>query len=144
MRLARWNPVRELAAMEIDRLNRMFGEGLTQSGAWVPAIDVYETEQNELVVKVELPEMKPEDIQVTVENQVLMLRGQRSFRADVPQDRIHRLERSYGAFTRTFTLPPTVDASQVQAGYREGVLTLTLPPRAEARPRRIPVGGEAV
>jgi HSP20 family protein len=144
MTVVRWNPVRELAAMEIDRLNRMFGEGLTQSGTWVPAVDVYETEQNEFVMKVELPEMKPEDIQVSVENNVLTLRGERRFRPDVPKDGIHRLERSYGRFIRTFTLPPAIDPSQAQASYRDGMLTLTLPPRLEARPRRIPVAGEVV
>jgi HSP20 family protein len=144
MTLTRWNPVRDLAAVEIDRLNRMFeafsGEPLG-SGAWVPAIDIYETRDQDVVVKVDLPAMKREDIKVTFENNVLSIEGERKFVSDVSREQYHRLERGSGAFRRSFTLPTTVDAARVEATYQDGVLTVTLPRREETRPRQIQVNG---
>jgi len=143
MTLTRWSPVRDLAAIEIDRLNRMFdaafsGEPLN-GGAWVPATDIYETPDKAVVVKVELPDMKREDIKVTFENNVLTIEGERKFANEVNREQYHRIERGYGAFRRSFTLPATVDAGRVQAGYTDGVLTVTLPRREEARPKQIPI-----
>jgi HSP20 family protein len=145
MTLARWNPARDLAALEIDRLNRMFdavfsGEPLTSS-AWMPAVDIYETPEKDVVVKVEVPEMKREDIKVTFENNVLTIEGERKADAQVRQEQYHRVERRYGAFRRSFTMPASVDGSRVQAGYQDGVLKVTLPQRPEAKPRQIAIEG---
>lgn len=143
MTLTRWSPVRDLAAIEIDRLNQMFeaafaGEPLA-SGAWVPAVDIYETAQKDVVVKVDLPDIKREAIKVTFENDVLSIEGERTLATDVPRGEYHRAERGYGMFRRSFTLPATVDAAKVNAAYQDGVLTVTLPRREETRPRQIQV-----
>lgn len=145
MTLTRWSPVRDLASVEIDRLNRMFdaafgGESLN-GGAWVPPVDIYETAGKDVVVKVELPEMKRDDIKVTFENNVLSIEGERTADATVQRDQYFRVERGYGVFRRSFALPPTVDGSHVQASYQDGVLTVTLPRREETRPRQIQVKG---
>jgi len=142
MALVRWNPVGDLASMEIDRLNRMFSEfyGEGFSRAWVPPVDIYETEQREVVIKAELPEMKREDIDVTFENHVLTLKGQRATSQDVRQDGFQRQERHYGSFSRSFTVPATVDSSRINASYKDGVLTIRLPQREEAKPKQIAVG----
>lgn len=111
----------------------------TSNGRWVPPVDIFETDKQELVLKAELPDMKREDISVVVENQTLTLKGERKVSADVKQDQFHRVERAYGAFSRSFTLPQTVDVSKIAADYKNGVLTITLPVRAESRPRTINV-----
>jgi HSP20 family protein len=143
MTLTRWSPVRDLAAIEIDRLNRMFEAAFTgeplATGAWVPAVDIYETPQKDVVVKVDLPDMKREDIKVTFENDVLSIEGERLHTTEVARSEYHRSERGYGSFRRSFTLPATVDATKVSAGYQDGVLTVTLPRREETRPRQIQV-----
>ena len=145
MKLTRWSPVHDLATLEIDRLNRMFEAAFNSEalsvGAWVPAVDIYETPEQDVVVKVELPEMKRDDIKVTFENNVLSIEGERVFAGDIPQDKVHRAERGYGAFRRSFTLPATVDATRIHAAYQDGVLTVRLPRREEARPRQIQVNG---
>jgi HSP20 family protein len=144
MTLTRWSPVRDLAAMEIERLNRMFesafsGEPLA-GGTWMPPVDIYETPEKDVVVKVDLPDMKREGIKVTFENNVLSIEGDRQLATDIERERFHRIERGYGAFRRSFTLPATVDASRVDASYQDGVLTVKLPRREEARPRAIKIG----
>jgi HSP20 family protein len=108
-------------------------------GTWVPAVDIYETDKNEFVIKAELPEMKREAIAVTVEQQTLTISGERSPGDDVPRDAFRRVERAYGKFSRRFALPRTVDASKVAAEYRDGVLTVRLPMREESKPRTVPV-----
>jgi HSP20 family protein len=113
-------------------------EDLTRS-AWVPAVDIYSNGQHELVLKAELPDMKEEEIDVTVEDNTLTLRGERKLDAEVTEDQFHRIERSYGSFARTFSLPPTVDAGKVNAQYKAGVLTIRLPLREEAKPKQIKV-----
>ena len=142
MALVCWDPARELASMEIDRLHNMFsnlyGEGLSRS--WMPPVDIFENAQHEVVVKAELPDMKREDISVTFENNVLTLKGERKIAEEVANDRFQRLERFYGTFSRSFTLPSTVDASHISATYKDGVLTVRLPQREEAKPRQISVG----
>ena len=142
MALVRWDPIRELATMEVDRLNNMFssfyGEGLSRG--WVPPVDIYETEQHELVIKAELPDVKREDIGVTFENNVLTLKGERKGEQQISRDRFQRVERFQGTFTRSFTLPATVDAGQISATYKDGVLTVRLPQREEAKPKQITVG----
>jgi len=142
MALVRWDPIRELATMEVDRLNNMFssfyGEGLSRG--WVPPVDIYETEQHELVIKAELPDVKREDIGVTFENNVLTLKGERKGEQQISRDRFQRVERFQGTFSRSFTLPATVDAGQISATYKDGVLTVRLPQREEAKPKQITVG----
>lgn len=142
MALVRWDPTRELASMEIDRLNRMFsdlwGEGLGRG--WMPPVDIYESDDHELVLKAELPDMKREDIHVTFEHSVLTLKGERRLSDEVKRDNFQRMERYYGSFTRSFTLPATVDGARITAAYKDGVLTIRLPQREESRPKQITVG----
>jgi HSP20 family protein len=109
------------------------------SGRWVPAVDIYENGKQELVLRAELPGMDREDIQVVFENNTLTLKGERKFDHDVKQEQFHRVERAYGTFSRSFSLPSTVDASKIGAEYKNGVLTVTLPFREEAKPRTINV-----
>ena len=142
--MTRWSPVRELAALEVDRLNRMFdvafaGEPLAH-GAWIPAVDIYETAEKDVVVKMDLPGVKREEIKVSFENQTLVIEGERKITAEAA-DQLHRSERGAGAFRRSFTLPNAVDGSRVDASYQDGVLTIKLPRREEARPRQIQVNG---
>jgi HSP20 family protein len=140
MTLVRWDPVRELASMEVDRLNRMFSDVYgALSRSWVPAVDVYETEAHEFVIKAELPEMKREDIAITFDSGVLTLKGDRKAEFDTSREQYHRLERHHGSFTRSFALPATVDAARIQASYRDGVLTIRVPQREEARPKQIEI-----
>jgi HSP20 family protein len=141
MALVRWEPVDQLANMEIDRLSRMFNEfyGDAVSRAWVPPVDIYETADHEVVLKAELPAMKREDITLTFENGVLTLKGERKFDEEVRRENYHRIERRHGSFSRSFTLPNTVDASRISASYRDGMLTVRLPQRDEAKPKKIAV-----
>ena len=143
MALVRWDPARELASMEVDRLNNMFsnfinGEGFVRS--WTPPVDIYESDTQEVVIKAELPEMKRENISVTFENNILTIKGERTLETEVPRDRFQRFERFYGSFSRSFTLPATVDATHISATYKDGVLTVRLPQRDEAKPKQITIG----
>lgn len=144
MTLVRWNPIRDLAAMEIDRLERMFGgafdrEGFGAAQSWMPAVDVYEDANGEFVLKAELPGLRREDIKLSMEGQTLLLEAERHLDTEVQRDRYHRIERGYGLFRRTFTLPPTVDATRIGAEYQDGLLTVRLPRREETKPRQIEV-----
>jgi HSP20 family protein len=114
------------------------------NGRWVPAVDIFENGKQQLVLKAELPDMKREDIQVVFENNTLTLKGERKFEAAlgdaaIKQEQFHRIERAYGTFSRSFSLPSTVDASKIAAEYKNGVLTITLPFREESKPRTINV-----
>ena len=146
MTLTRWSPLTGLAALEIDSLNRMFeaalnGEPLARTG-WVPPVDIVETAEKDVVVKAELPEMKRDDIKVAFENNVLTIEGERTYnKSDEKTETYHRVERGYGAVRRSFSMPTTVDASRIEADYRDGVLTVKLPRREESRPRQIQVNG---
>ena len=144
MTIVRWNSVRDLAAHQ-ERMSRMLEGfcGLPEEelarGSWVPAVDIYSNGQHELVLKAELPDMKEEEIDLTVEDNTLTLRGERKLDREVTEEQFHRIERSYGPFARTFALPPTVDAGKVSAEYKAGVLTVRLPQREEAKPKQIKV-----
>jgi HSP20 family protein len=144
MPIARFDPYREFATLQ-DRMNRLFGdvylrdEDVSGRGSWTPPVDIYETDAHDLVIKAELPEMSREDIDVTVENNTLTLRGERKLPSAIKEEQFRRIERHYGSFTRSFTLPNTVDASKVSAEYKHGVLTVRLPFREEAKPRTINV-----
>jgi HSP20 family protein len=113
-------------------------ENETVHRRWVPPVDILEDASRNVVIRVEVPEMTREDIRVGVENDTLTLQGERKTAAG-PRDTFYRRERPHGEFRRSFTLPATLDASRIEASYRDGVLTVTIPPRAEARPRQIPV-----
>lgn len=144
MAIVRWEPTRELASMEVDRLNRMFESFYNDafSRTWTPAVDIYETPDHQVVVKVELPDMKREHIGITFENQVLTIRGERKRDESVSREAYQRLERFYGQFSRSFTLPPTIDAGRISATYKDGVLTVAMPQREEAKPKQIEVTAE--
>jgi HSP20 family protein len=114
-------------------------EDLTQRGSWVPPVDIFETAGRDLVIKVELPDVNREDVEVTVEHNTLTLRGEKKLPADVKDEQFRRLERRYGTFSRSFTLPTTVDAAKVSADFKNGVLTVKLPFKEEAKPRTINV-----
>jgi HSP20 family protein len=144
MAIMRHDPFREFATLQ-DRMHRLFGdvylrdEDVSARGNWVPPVDIFENEQRDLVIKAELPDMTREDIEVTVENNTLSLRGTKKLPSEIKEEQFRRIERSYGSFNRSFTLPNTVDASKVSAEYKNGVLTVKLPFREEAKPRTINV-----
>jgi HSP20 family protein len=145
MAIIRWTPFQDLATVQ-DRMNRLFHEfhsrqedDVMTRGAWVPPVDIFESGNKELVIKAELPAMTREEIDVTVENQTLSIRGEKKFNQEVKDEQYHRVERTYGAFSRSFTLPLTVDVTKVAAEYKDGVLTVTLPLREEAKPKHIKV-----
>lgn len=144
MTLVRWSdPIREFAQLQ-DRLNRVFAgggndEGLMTTGTWVPPVDIYQNGDHEVVMKAELPDMTREDIDITVDKATLTIKGEKKLSSEVKEDQFHRIERRYGTFSRSFTLPASVDATKVSADYRNGVLTVRLPLREEAKPRQIKV-----
>ena len=144
MTFVRYDSSRDMAALQ-QGLSRML-EGFyarpqedLNRGAWVPVVDIYSNGQHELVLKAELPDMKEEEIELTVEDNTLTLSGEKKLDTEVTEEHFHRIERSYGSFARTFALPPTVDASKVSAQYKAGVLTVRLPLREEAKPNKITV-----
>ena len=147
MAIVRWSdPLRELAHLQ-DRIHRVFGgaqglpgdESLTTTGAWVPPVDIYQNGDHEMVLKAELPDMTREDIDITIDKSTLVVKGEKKLASEVKEDRFHRIERSYGAFRRSFSLPSSVDSSRIAAEYKNGVLTVRLPLRVEAKPRQIKV-----
>ena len=108
-------------------------------GTWVPLVDIFTNGEHELVLRAELPDMKEEEIELAIEDNTLTLRGEKKLDPEITQEQFHRMERSYGAFARTFALPPTVDAGKVSAEYKAGVLTVRLPMREEAKAKQIKV-----
>ncbi len=124
-----------------NRLNRLFDPFLEEAlplTNWVPACDIYETDKD-IVVKAELPGLKKEEVFVSIENNVLMLRGERKFTDEVKRENFHRVERTYGEFLRSFTLPTFVDTTKILAEFKDGILMVTLPKREEAKPKQIEV-----
>jgi HSP20 family protein len=124
-----------------NRFNRLFEPFLDEAlplTNWVPACDIYETDK-EIIVKAELPGLKKEDVFVSIENNVLMLRGERKFGDEVKRENFHRVERTYGEFVRTFTLPTFIDTTKILAEFKDGLLMVTLPKREEAKPKQIEV-----
>jgi len=141
--LARWEPFRGATSLQ-DHVNRLFNDDFERRGeessltAWAPAVDIYETE-HELVVKADLPEIDPKDLDIRVENNILTIRGERKFEKKVNEDNYLRVERAYGSFVRSFTLANTVNSDAIKADYQNGVLTLNIPKREEAKPKQIKV-----
>jgi HSP20 family protein len=109
------------------------------TGAWAPPVDIYQNADQELVLKAELPDMSPEDIELSINNDTLTIRGEKRFSTEVKEDQYHRIERRYGTFSRSFSLPSSVDPTKISAEHRNGVLTVRLPAREEAKPRQIKV-----
>ena len=154
MAIVRWEPFRELLSTQ-DRFNQLFNQTFSNffgpenrelaSRGWAPAVDIYETGNN-LVIKAELPGIDPKDVDVRVENGTLTISGERKSEKDVKEGNYHRVERSYGSFVRSFNLPPTVSSENVTAEYKDGILTLNLAKREEAKPKtiKIQVGGSEV
>lgn len=125
MTIVRWDPFRDF--------------GFATANAWMPPVDIYQSGDHEVVLKAELPDMSREDIDVNIENFVLTIKGEKKLASDVKDDQFHHVERRYGKFTRSFSLPQTVDAGKVIAEYKNGVLTVRLPLREEAKPRHVKV-----
>src|SRR3954454_20204052 len=148
MSIVRYDPFRDLRTLQ-EEVNRLFtgsmprtfdDEGIAR-GAWNPSVDIYDNKE-QIVLEAELPGMKREDFDLSVENNVITLRGQRQFEKKDDSDNYHRVERAYGSFTRSFTLPNTVSAEGANAEYKNGVLRVSLPKREETKARRIEVRGE--
>ena len=146
----RWNPIREFSVFQ-NQMNRLFEDAMgtwlgesngTGNTNWVPLADIYEND-NDLIAKVELPGVDPKMVDVRVENNVLTIRGERPFDQKVAQENYHRLERSFGTFSRSFALPMTIDADKIHAEYRDGILNLTLPKSERAKPKRIQIAATA-
>jgi HSP20 family protein len=149
MAIIRWEPFRDLVTIQ-DRMNRLFDEafrGKSRAGAdddwalggsWAPAVDVFEQDGN-IVLKAELPGVDPKDVDIRVENNVLSLRGERKFEGEVDRENYHRVERAYGSFARSFTLPSVVNTEKIQAEFKDGLLKVTLPKREEAKPKQIAI-----
>jgi HSP20 family protein len=145
MAIVKWEPFRDLLTTrrEFDRLLReafspLFGETELSTRSWAPPVDIYETD-NDIVLKAELPGVDPKDVEVRVEDNTLYLKGERKQEKEVKEQNYHRVERSYGSFARSFSLPNSIDASKVKAEYKDGLLTLTMPKREEAKPKTIKI-----
>ena len=145
--LSRFEPFRGATTLQ-DQINRLLNEAFDRTSdeanltTWAPAVDIYETE-HELVVKADIPEIKPEELDIRVENNILTIRGERKFEKEVNENNYLRVERSYGSFSRSFSLANTVNAEAIKADYKNGVLTLSIPKREEAKPKQIKVNVES-
>ena len=126
MTIVRWDPFRDFGFT-------------TPSNTWMPPVDIFQTGEHELVLKAELPDMSRDDIDINIENFVLTIKGEKKASTDVKDEQYHHTERRYGAFSRSFSLPTTVDPNRVSAEYKQGVLTVRLPLREDAKPRSIKV-----
>jgi HSP20 family protein len=142
--IVRYQPFQGLSTLH-DQVNRLFNETLFRGQdedsaitTWAPSVDIYET-PNELVVKADLPDVAEKDIDIRVESNLLTIRGERKFEKNVSEDNYLCVERTYGAFSRSFSLPNTVNAEAIHAEYKNGVLTVNLPKREESKPRQVKV-----
>jgi HSP20 family protein len=146
--LDRWEPFRGTPDSQLNRLfNDFFGRASQEQNltTWAPAVDIYEGE-HELVIKADLPDVKPEELDIRVENNILTIRGERKFEKKVDEKDYLRVERAYGSFARSFSLANSVNTEAIKADYKDGVLTLGIPKREEAKPKQIKVnaaGGQA-
>ncbi|OGL41167.1 MAG: molecular chaperone [Candidatus Schekmanbacteria bacterium RIFCSPHIGHO2_02_FULL_38_11] len=147
MAIVRWDPFKDLSAIQ-DRINRLFDESLSRSkffdkegiasGFWSPAVDIYETE-SDIVLKAELPEIDQKDIHINIENNVLTLKGERKLEKETKEENYHRIERSYGSFSRSFNFPNAVEVEKIKAQYKDGVLKINMPKKAEKKTKKIDV-----
>jgi HSP20 family protein len=146
MAISRWYPIREVASLQ-DRVNSIFQDFAGDSQAvstasYTPAVDVFENGEK-VVLKLDIPGVEEKDLDIRVENQSLTVRGERKFESEEKEENFHRIERRYGSFFRSFTLPTTVDTENVNASYNAGVLKLELKKKASAQPRQIKIGAAA-
>jgi HSP20 family protein len=142
--LTRWEPFREFTTLQ-DRMSRLFRDSFSEgreesltTSTFAPPVDVYEDDHN-VTLKIEVPGIDEKDIDVRIENNVLTVHGERKFEKEEKEENYRRVERQYGSFTRSFTLPNTVDAEKVSANYDKGILKVTLVKKAEAKPKQIKV-----
>jgi HSP20 family protein len=150
MAITRWDPFREVVALQ-TRLNSLFrevneGESPLTTASFVPAVDIYEDDKK-VMLKLEVPGIEEKDLDVSVENNTLTVKGERKFETEEKEENFHRIERRYGSFYRAFTLPSTVDTEHVKAAYNAGVLKLELAKKPEAQPKQIKInvgGGQRV
>lgn len=145
MAIIRWDPFRDLVTLR-EKMNRLFEEAYSARGeernlvssSWTPSVDIYETE-NQLVLSVEVPGIKDENIEIKIEDSTLSLRGERKFEKETKEENYHRIERAYGSFYRSFSLPPYIDQDKIEAEHENGVLKITMPKKHEAKPRQVKV-----
>ena len=141
--ITRWDPFQNLSSLQ-EQVNRLFETSFPRRSdnsaltAWAPAVDIFETE-NELVLKADLPDVNEKDLDIRVENNMLTIRGERKFEQEVKEENYLRIERTYGSFSRSFSLPNTVNTEGIKAEYKNGVLTVQLPKRAESKPKQVKV-----
>jgi HSP20 family protein len=146
MALTRWDPFRDLSVLQ-ERMNRIFedtgrgwrGDEPSATTSWSPAVDIYETD-NEIIVKAELPGVEKKDISLNLEKNVLTLKGERKFEKETSHENYHRIERSYGSFSRSFSIPASVDEERIRAEYKDGILNIALPKKEQVKPKQIPIG----
>ena len=146
MAITRWDPFRDFSLLQ-DRMNRLFddaGRGWrpeepSATTTWSPAVDIYETER-EIMVQAELPGVDRKDITLNLENNVLTLKGERRFEKETKQENYHRIERSYGGFSRAFSIPAIVDDEKIRADYKDGILKIALPKKEQAKHKQIKIG----
>jgi len=143
MAIIRWDPFRDLVTLR-DKMNRLF-EGAVRgeekdliTSSWAPAVDIYETE-NELVLAAEVPGVEEKDVEISVEDNTLSIRGERKFQKETKEENYHRIERSYGSFYRSFTLPSYVDQERIHAEHESGVLKVHMPKKPEVKPRKVKI-----
>jgi len=145
MAIIRWDPFRDLITLR-EKMNRLFEDAFTSrteekdliSRSWSPAVDIFETE-NELVLTAEVPGIEDKDIEIKIEDNTLSLKGERKFEKETKEENYHRIERAYGSFYRSFTLPTYIDQDKVRAEHQNGVLKITMPKKAELKPRKVKV-----
>ena len=147
MAITRWDPFRDLGILQ-ERMNRVFEDAAVRgwkndepsaTTSWSPAVDIYETD-SEIMVQAELPGIDRKDIALQLENNVLTLKGDRRFEKETNQENYHRIERSYGAFSRAFTIPTIVDEDKIRADYRDGILKIALPKKEQVKAKQIKIG----
>jgi len=141
--ITRWDPFQNLSTLQ-EQVNRLFEGSLPRRSdqsaltPWAPTVDIYETE-NELVLKADLPDVNEKDLDIRIESNTLTIKGERKLEEKVKEDNYLRVERTYGSFSRSFSLPSTVDSGSIKADYKNGVLTVELPKRAESKPRQVKI-----
>lgn len=146
MAIVRWDPFKDLESLQ-SRMNRVFSDALLRArgteeglleGAWRPAVDIFEDEAN-FVVKAEVPEVDPQAIDIRVEENILTIKGERKVEREEKKENYHLMERSYGTFQRSFTLPASIEREKIKANYDKGILTVTLPKKEEKKPRQVKI-----
>ena len=145
MAIIKWDPFRDLITLR-EKMNRLFEDAVTSRGeekdlilsAWSPAVDIYENE-NELVLTAEVPGLEEKDVEIKIEDNTLSVRGERKFEKETKEENYHRIERSYGTFYRSFTLPNTINQDKIEAEHENGVLKITMPKRTELKPRKVKI-----